>query len=410
MDWSAHAIFWHIYPLRFVDGEFDAIDHVEHRLWRVTNWLDYVLQLGANGLLVAPIFASLTHGYDTLDYYRIDPRLGDDADFDDLLWKAHERGIKVVLDGVFNHVSRDHAIVTRALASGPGTADGDWIKWAGEHPYCFEGSLDLVELNHDNPRVQDLVADVMLHWLGRGIDGWRLDAAYSPGADAWAPIVARVRERFPDAWLVAEVIQGDYVDFVERSGVDSVTQYELWKAIWSSLNDVNLFELEWSLKRHMEFCAHFRPQTFIGNHDVTRIASQLKDDRHVPLAVALLMFLPGTPSIYAGDEQGFTGEKLDAPGGDEAVRPPFPVDPSGLLPYGGNLFRLHREIIAQRRLHPWIADAVATPTHVREGAIAIELAGESDRLTIAVNATDDALVLPGSHGDLHLEPHAWALG
>lgn len=410
MGWPADAIFWHVYPLRFVDGEYEAIDHVEHRLGRLTNWFDYLLELGANGLLLAPLFSSETHGYDTLDHYRVDPRLGDDADLDDLLWKAHERGIKVVFDGVFNHVARGHEIVRKALDAGPSTPDGDWIKWSGTDPYCFEGSLNLVELNLANPAVADYVAGVMTHWLSRGIDGWRLDAAYSPGADAWRPIIARVRDRFPDAWIVGEVIQGDYVDFVERSGVDTVTQYELWKAIWSSLNDPNMFELEWSLKRHQEFCAHFLPQTFIGNHDVTRIATQLTDVRNLPLAVALLMFLPGTPSIYAGDEQGFTGEKVHAPHGDDAVRPPFPVDPQGLLPYGADVLRMHQELIGLRRRHSWVATADAQPTHVENGAIAIELTSGDNRVTVAVNATDGPLTLPGSAQELHVDAHGWAIG
>ncbi len=411
MSWPATAIFWHAYPIRFVGGEDEAVDRVEHRLWRVVNWLDYVVDVGLNGLLLAPMFASKTHGYDTLDHFRVDPRLGDDADVDDLLLQAHRRGIRVVFDGVFNHVSRDHEIVQKALSAGPETPEGAWIKWSEGYPYCFEGSLDLVELNLANPEVQDYIARIMIFWLDRGIDGWRLDAAYAAGADAWAPIVARVRDSHPDAWLLGEVLHGDYTAFVATSGVDTVTQYELWKAIWSSLNDQNMFELEWSLKRHAEFCEHFLPQTFVGNHDVTRIATQITDERNVPLAVALLMFLPGTPSVYAGDEQGFTGEKLHAPRGDDAVRPPFPEDPSGLLPFGQHMLEVYREVIRLRRVHPWMAEAVATPTHVQGGAIAIQLdAGDAGRLTLAVNASDESLVLPGTHHDLDVGPHSWALG
>lgn len=410
MAWSDNVIWWHCYPLRFVDAEREYTPEVTHRLGRLTNWLDYVIELGANGLLLAPIFASQTHGYDTLDHFRLDPRLGDDGDFDELMWKAKERGIRVVLDGVFNHVARDHEVVQRALAPGASPEERAWLKWSGEYPMAFEGSMDLVELNLANPVVQEYVARVMNHWLDKGVDGWRLDAAYAAGADSWRPVIDRVKAAHPDCWILAEVIHGDYADFVARSGVDSVTQYELWKAIWSSLNEPNFFELEWTLQRHAVFAEAFRPQTFIGNHDVTRIATKLTDPRHLRLAVALLMLLPGIPSVYAGDEQGFTGEKLDQPGGDDPVRPPFPLDPQGLLPFGRATYEEYQRTIRLRRLHPWLGGATATASATTEGTMAIDLAGDGQRLTLALNATDTSVVLQGSHGLLTVHPHDWALG
>lgn len=410
MSWAPSAIFWHVYPLGFVGAEKTAIDHVEHRLGRVTCYFDYLIELGANALLLAPLFASATHGYDTLDHRRIDPRLGDDADFDDLMWKAHERGIKVVLDGVFNHVDRGHEIVTRALASGPGTPDGDWIRWSGEHPYCFEGSQNLVELNLANPAVQEFVADIMVYWLERGIDGWRLDAAYAAGASAWAPIVKRVRERQPHAWILGEVLHGDYAAFVAEAGFDTVTQYELWKAIWSSLNDVNLFELAWAVKRHDEFCASFVPQTFLGNHDVTRIATQLTNPQHRELAIALLMLLPGTPSIYAGDEQGFTGEKVHAEHGDDAVRPPFPEGPQGFAPFGADVLNTHKHLIYVRRQHPWIATARVEVGATANESLALHLRGrEGEQATLVVNAGDQPVIVDGLNGPVTANAFHWQL-
>lgn len=410
MGWADTVIWWHCYPLGFVDAERAAIDHTEHRLGRIANWLDYVVELGANGLLMAPVFASASHGYDTLDHFRIDPRLGDDADFDDLVARARERGVRVLLDGVFNHVGAGHEIVRRALAGGPASADGAWIRWVGDYPRGFEGNLDLVELDLAHPPVQDYVVSVMTHWLDRGVDGWRLDAAYAPGADAWRPIVDRVRAAHPDAWLLAEVIHGDYADFVARSGVDSVTQYELWKATWSSLNDHNLHELAWTLGRHAAFGASFRPLTFISNHDVTRIATKLTDPRALPLATALLLLLPGVPSIYAGDEQGFTGEKTDGPRGDDAVRPPFPADPSGLAPFGRDVHELYQRLVALRRNHPWLVSAEPTVRVVTNDTMTIELAGGDQRLTLALNLSEAPVELPGTHGPLGVGPFGWALG
>ena len=161
----------------------------------------------------------------------------------------------------------------------------------------------------------------MNHWLDRGADGWRLDAAYAVPTTFWAQVLPRVRAEHPDAWFVAEVIHGDYPAFVQESTVDSVTQYELWKAIWSSISDANLWELAWSLTRHDEFLESFAPQTFVGNHDTTRIASTIEDPRHRAHAVVVLCTVGGTPTVYAGDELGFTGVKEEREGGDDAVRP-----------------------------------------------------------------------------------------
>ena len=144
----------------------------------------------------------------------------------------------------------------------------------------FEGHDNLITLNHSSTRVQEYVREVMLHWLRRGIDGWRLDAAYAVPASFWAAVLPAVRAEFPDAWFVGEMIHGDYVDYVNTSGLDSVTEYELWWAIWSSIDTINLHELQWTLGRHARFVEHFLPLTFLSNHDVTRVASQIGDPRH----------------------------------------------------------------------------------------------------------------------------------
>ncbi|MGV1010312.1 MAG: alpha-amylase family glycosyl hydrolase [Dermatophilaceae bacterium] len=407
-DWPATVIWWHVYPLGFVGAEPRASDcapgQVHHRFDHLAAWLDYVVELGCNGLFLGPIFASTSHGYDTLDHTRIDPRLGDEADFAELVGLAKARGVRLLLDGVFNHVSRDHEIAQRALADGPDSDAGRWVRWVDGYVRVFEGNHDLVELDLAHPPVADYVVDVMTHWLQRGVDGWRLDAAYAPGAAAWKPIVVRVRAAHPDCWILAEVIQGDYAVFVRESGADSVTQYELWKATWSSLNDANFHELAWSLKRHSEFQQSFRPQTFIGNHDVTRIATKLQDPRHMGHAVALLLLVPGIPSIYAGDEQGFTGEKLDQPRGDDSVRPPFPETPEELLPFGANILELYRRVIGVRRRNPWLVDATVSTRRVTNEVIVLDFDGAGQHLTLALNVADKPTKVAGKR----VRPHDWA--
>lgn len=282
--------------------------------------VDHAIELGASGIALGPIFASRTHGYDTTDHYRIDPRLGDDADFDHLVAEAHRRGLRVLLDGVFNHVGVDFP---RHREAAEDDAAARWFRGRPGRFHTFEGHDGLITLNHDNPAVADYTVEVMAHWLGRGADGWRLDAAYAVPQHFWASTLPRVRERYPDAWFVGELIHGDYAAVVEAATFDSATQYELWKAIWSSLNDGNFFELDWALQRHNDFLSRFPPLTFIGNHDVTRIASQLDNPAHVAHALVLLLTIGGVPSVYAGDELGFRGVKEERFGGDDAVRPEF---------------------------------------------------------------------------------------
>ena len=366
MGWAEHAIWWHVYPLGFCGAPVRP-DHAggesvaAPRLRRLLPWLDYAVELGLNGLLLGPVFASQSHGYDTLDSRRIDPRLGTDADFDDLVTACRERGLRIVLDGVFNHVAYEHPALQRVLTQGAESPEADlfsidWQAPDGPRPAVFEGHGGLVELTHDAEATVREVTAVLRHWLDRGADGWRLDAAYAVDPAFWAPVLAQVREDHPEAWFVGEVIQGDYPAFVTSSGVDTVTQYELWKAIWSSLLDANFFELDAALSRHNTFLESFIPQTFVGNHDVTRLASKVGAQR-VPLALAVLLTVGGIPSIYYGDEQGYTGLKEDRFGGDDQVRPPFPDSPADLSSLGSTIHRQHQELIGLRRRHPWLTTA-----------------------------------------------------
>ncbi|MGB3481435.1 MAG: alpha-amylase family glycosyl hydrolase [Mycobacterium sp.] len=392
-EWVSHAIWWQVYPLGFV-GAFPADPAPgsdEHRLARVADWFDHAVTLGASGIALGPVFASRTHGYDTTDHRVIDPRLGDDADFDSLVDEAHRRGLKVLLDGVFNHVGTDFAVYRAAL-----DGDTEAIGWFRGRPgrfHTFEGHGDLITLNHGNPAVVDYTADVMSHWLDRGADGWRLDAAYAVPQKFWSQVLPRVRERHPDAWIVGEVIHGDYAAMVDEAGYDAVTQYELWKAIWSSLNDGNFHELDWALQRHNKFLDRFVPQTFIGNHDVTRIASKLGDERHVAHALVLLLTLGGVPTIYAGDEFGFHGVKEDRAGGDDAVRPEFGAPPLQADARGRELFALHQFLIGLRRRHPWLHRATSAPLQVSNRGYAYEVRAGDQALVVALNIDDAPMAL-----------------
>ncbi|MDM7830384.1 alpha-amylase family protein [Cellulomonas edaphi] len=388
MGWVEHAVWWQVYPLGFVgavdedpaDAPADA-----HRLLRLVGWLDYARDLGVSGLALGPVFASSTHGYDTVDHLRIDPRLGTLDDLRTLVAEAHARGLRVLLDGVFNHVGRAHPLVAQAQAAaregGAGLIrlndDGTW--------HSFEGHEDLVTLDHSAPAVADLVAEVMTHWLDLGADGWRLDAAYAVPPEFWKPVLARVRAAHPDVYVVGEVIHGDYPAIVARSGFDSVTQYELWKAIWSALASANFWELAWALDRHAPFVEAFAPWTFVGNHDVTRIATQLDDDALVALALVVLFTVGGTPAVYYGDEQAFRGLKEERFGGDDAIRPELPASPDQLAPEGWWAYRLHQELIGLRRRHPWLHRATTRTVELSNEHLLYEVRAGDQALLVGLN-------------------------
>ncbi|SPM42621.1 Glycosidase, partial [Mycobacterium numidiamassiliense] len=429
-SWVEHAIWWQIYPLGFV-GAFPAPRSAppkpgEHRLRRIVSWFDHAIALGASGIALGPIFASGTHGYDTGDHYRIDPRLGDDDDFDYVVAEARSRGLRILLDGVFNHVGVQFGKYREAAT------DGEAARWFRGRPgrfHTFEGHSGLITLNHENPDVADHVVDVMAHWLQRGADGWRLDAAYAVPQQFWAAILPRVRERFPEAWFVGELIHGDYAAVVDAAGFDSATQYELWKAIWSSINDGNFFELDWALQRHNELLATFAPLTFIGNHDVTRIASQIERPEHLAHALVVLLTVGGVPSIYAGDELGFRGIKEERFGGDDAVRPEFGSPPVLLDEFGTEVWGLHQYLIGLRRRHPWLHGAATTSLRLNNRQYVYTSRRGDDALMVALNIDDQPLkvalsewgtaraaVLAGSSAppqdvvdELAVEPHGWRI-
>ncbi|WP_250444697.1 alpha-amylase family protein [Actinotalea sp. C106] len=443
--WVEHAMWWHVYPLGFTGAEPEALPDDAPpvpRLRHLHAWLDYVVELGLSGLALGPVFASETHGYDTTDYLRVDPRLGTEEDLVALVEAAHQRGLRVTLDGVFNHVGRGFPAFVEVLRHGPGGPTDHWfhLTWpegAGpgtEPEYVdFEGHHALVTLNHQDPAVVDHVVEVMTYWLDRGVDGWRLDAAYAVPPVFWTEVLPRVRAAHPEAYVFGEVLHGDYTEAVQTAGFDAVTQYELWKSTWSSLNDRNFFELTWTMGRHDQWLETFAPLTFLGNHDVTRIASRLTDRRHLAHAVVLLLTLGGTPTVYAGDEQGMEGIKEERVGGDDAVRPTFPPEPTELAPGGWEVYSLHRELIALRRRHPWLHRAraeVLTCTNTRlvyrvsdpdgsaadrTDALLVAMSTEDDDATLTVPGAGPVLAGAGQLDDdggecvLALPPHGWAV-
>lgn len=395
-EWLPGRVLYHLHSLGAAGApasnpDVDAPDPSGRGLQILSGWLDHVAALGCGGVLLTPIFVSRTHGYDTVDAFRIDQRLGSESDFVAFAEDCHRRDLKVILDGVFNHVGRDFGPFRDVLTQGEASAYTDWFRLDFDRDdgdgfgyRTFEGHRELVALNHHSGAVLEWAADVAGHWLDRGADGWRLDAAYAIPSVFLASLTGRVHHRHPRTFLFGEMIHGDYARFVADTGLDSVTQYELYKAIWSSLNDANFFELAWALKRHPSFATGFGPVTFVGNHDVTRLASHLLDPAHIALALAILFTTPGVPCVYYGDELAWRGVKEDRPGGDDAIRPSLPDSAEPASAEQAATLVLHQRLIALRRAHPWLSQADLEVLEVSNHRITYKVTAGSNAMVAAL--------------------------
>jgi glycosidase len=344
-DWDTEALFYHIYPLGYCGApernEGSAGQAAEPRLRKIEERLDAIAGLGVNALYLGPLFQSEAHGYDTVDYRSVDPRLGSNADLASLARSAKARGMRVVFDGVFNHVGRSHPWFRELLERGsdagarPALAAAAASRFSGVDfsrrnalgdPFCYDswqGCLELPRLDLSNPEVQENLIGAALSWIGDyDIDGIRLDAADCLLIDFIRELASHCRAKKPDFWLMGEIVQGDYRPWLSPGLCDSVTNYECWKGLWSSLNDANYFEIAYALKRQFGSEGIYRGlplYNFAENHDVDRAASLLASPRLLYPLYALLFTMPGIPSLYYGSEFGARGKK--AADSDKALRP-----------------------------------------------------------------------------------------
>lgn len=330
--WAYESVFYQIYPLGFCAAPFENDGVLEHRIRKVGEWIPHIKKLGCNAIYFSPIFESDTHGYNTRDYRMLDRRLGTNEDFKELVEQFHKEGIKVVLDGVFNHVGRGFFGFQDVLEKREASKYRDWFYLHFDGNSCYndgfyyegwEGNYDLVKLNlRHEPVVQYLLESVDMWIREFDIDGLRLDVAYCLDHD----FVKRLRN-FTDAgkkdfFLLGEMLHGDYKVLVNDEMLHSATNYECYKGLYSSFNSMNMFEIvhsllrqfgpeEWTLYKGKHLLA------FVDNHDVSRIATMLQNPKHLPLIYALCFGMPGIPCVYYGSEWGALGDKHD---GDPALR------------------------------------------------------------------------------------------
>ena len=331
--WFDQAVVYQIYPLGLCGAPADNDGNPQPRILRLLDWVDHIKRTGADTVLLNPVFDSDRHGYDTRDYFRVDPRLGTNEDLVQVCRAFHGAGLRVMLDGVFNHVGRGFWAFRDVREKKWDSPYQDWfhISFDGNTDRndgfwyeSWEGHNELVKLNLWNPAVVDHQFQAIRSWVDQfGIDGLRLDVAYCLPPEYLKQLRTFTSSLKPGFVLMGETLHGDYNRWMGPELCHSVTNYECYKGLWSSFNSLNLFEICHSLARQ------FGPEqwtlykgahllSFLDNHDVTRIATQLSDPNHLPLAYALLFGMPGVPALYYGSEWGIRGDKRE---GDNALRP-----------------------------------------------------------------------------------------
>ena len=320
MSWYNEATFYHIYPLGLTGApkENDYGTPV-HRLNTLLPWIDHIKEIGCTALYIGPLFESVGHGYETTDYKKLDSRLGTNEDLTNFVKACHDKGIRVIFDGVFNHTGRDFFAFKDIQKNREKSPYVNWycnVNFGGNTEYNDGFSYEnwggynlLVKLNQRNPEVQNYICDVIRFWVSEfDIDGIRLDAADVLDFDFMRVLRHTADEVKKDFWLMGEVIHGDYSRWVNGQTLHSVTNYALHKALYSGHNDHNYFEIAHTVK-YLQNMGDLDLYNFVDNHDVERIHTKLQNKAHFAPVHVLLYTLPGVPSIYYGSEFGIDGKK-----------------------------------------------------------------------------------------------------
>lgn len=330
MSWYNEAVFYHIYPLGLTGApKQNEYGEPVHRLNTLLPWIDHIKEIGCTALYIGPLFESVGHGYETTDYRKLDSRLGDNEDLKNFVATCHEKGIKVIFDGVFNHTGRDFFAFKDIQEKRQNSPYVNWycnvnfsVNTEYNDGFSYEnwgGYNLLVKLNQRNPDVQNYICDVIRFWVSEfDVDGIRLDAADVLDFDFMKQLRRTAEEVKPDFWLMGEVIHGDYSRWVNGSTLHSVTNYALHKALYSGHNDHNYFEIAHTVK-YLQNMGDLDLYNFVDNHDVERIYTKLSNKAHFAPVHVLLYTLPGVPSIYYGSEFGIEGRKERT--SDDSLRP-----------------------------------------------------------------------------------------
>lgn len=400
-NWYDEAVFYHMYPIGMTGAPREnKEDTVTHRFEQVVGWLPHIAQIGCDAIYIGPLFESTTHGYDTKDYKLVDRRLGDNEDFKKFVRKAHELGIKVVVDGVFNHTGREFFAFSDIQRNREGSQYCSWYKgihFGGDNPYhdgfsyeAWRNCYELVNLNFGEPAVSEYLLSVIEFWIDEfDIDGIRLDCADCLEFSFMQEMRRRTEKKKKDFWLMGEVIHGDYGRYIGDGGsmLHSVTNYELHKGLYSGHNEHNYFEIAHTIRREFDenggIYKGMKLYSFVDNHDVDRIASKLNVKGNLNPIYTLLYTLPGIPSIYYGSEWGIEGKKEG--GNDDPLRPSVNLEEvlrieidSPVMAWVKALGKIHQE-------HPCLAYGAYRELMLTNRQYAFARITENDILVITVN-------------------------
>ncbi len=389
--WFDRAVVYQIYPLGLCGAPEENDGELRPRILQVLDWVEHIKALGCDTVLFNPVFDSDRHGYDTRDYNRVDPRLGSGEDLKQVCDALHAAGLRVMLDGVFNHVGRGFWAFRDVQEKGWDSPYKDWfhLNFDGDTEYHdgfwyegWEGHNELVKLNLWNDAVVQHQFAAIRSWVEKyDIDGLRLDVAYCLSPEYLGRLRSFTRELKPDFVLMGECLHGDYNRWMGEGLCHSVTNYECYKGLWSALNSLNLFEIGHSLARQ------FGPEqwtlykgahllSFLDNHDVERIATRLTDKNHLRAAYTLLFAMPGVPSLYYGSEWGLEGRKDQ---GDAALRPAIE------RPEWNELTGFIAKLSAIKKSSPALCYGGYRNVLMTNRQLILERAAEGERVLAAVN-------------------------
>ena len=407
MKWYDSAVFYHIYPIGMTGApKTNSFEISEHRLNKLLPWIGHIKKLGCNAIYIGPLFESVGHGYETVDYKKLDSRLGDNEDLKAFINTCHENDIKVIVDGVFNHVGREFFAFKDVKEKRENSAYKEWFKnlhfdWNNDYNDglyydSWDGHGTLVNLNHQNPAVREYMLDVVRFWIREfDIDGIRLDAADVLDFTFMSELRSVTDSCKQDFWLMGEVIHGDYTRWVNENMLQSVTNYWLHKALYSGHNDHNYFEIAHTVKRCTDMGMHIANAfyNFVDNHDVARIYTKLNNKNHFVPVHVLLYTLPGKPSIYYGSEFAIEGEKK--PYADEILRPELNFEDYKDAIETNENTKLISALGNMRSSNPWVGEASYRELLLTNRQYAF-LRENGDRRLIAIVNNDD------NNADIHL--------